>query len=197
MSSTAGPLCVWADQEHAVRINSFALVTYIPHPLGDFLDGLRKELVPECSLRSHVSILPPRPLLQSNQAAQDQIETECTKTPRFRIEAGDIQVFPVTNVIYIAVVKGGEELRGMHDALNKTNLAFDEPYIYHPHITLAQQLPLDLVKEGSELARRRWAECPHQRWFEVEAITFVQNTTVNRWVDLLAIKMEPPPGPRR
>jgi len=30
------------------RINSFALVSYIPEPLAGFLDRLRQELVPNC-----------------------------------------------------------------------------------------------------------------------------------------------------
>ena len=44
------------------RINSFALVSYIPEPLAGFLDRLRQELVPNCFLRAHVTILPPRPI---------------------------------------------------------------------------------------------------------------------------------------
>ena len=39
------------------RINSFALVTYIPEPLAGFLDRLRQELVPNCFLRAHATIL--------------------------------------------------------------------------------------------------------------------------------------------
>ncbi len=189
MSSTAGPLCPAADHGEAVRINSFALVTYIPDPLGEFLDDLRKELVPECSLRSHVSILPPRPLIHTEQAAHDQIERECRRTTRFRIEAGEIRLFPVTNVIYIAVDTGEFELRQMHDSLNSNALAYKEPYFYHPHITLAQQLPDCEIRGCNELAKRRWAEYRHERSFDVEAITFVQNTTANRWIDLSEIKM--------
>ena len=191
MSSTAGPLCTAADYGDAVRINSFALVTYIPDPLGEFLDGLRRELVPDCSLRSHVSILPPRPLAYSEQAAHDQIEKECRRTPRFRVEAGDIRLFPVTNVIFIEIAMGEAELRHMHDSLNSEALQYSEPYCYHPHLTLAQQLPVDRIKEANELAQRRWQEYRHVRGFEVEVITFVQNTTSNRWIDLSELHMRP------
>ena len=180
-----------ADHGETVRINLFALVTYIPNPLGEFLDGLRKELVPSCSLRSHVSILPPRPLIHPEQEARDQIEKECRRTPRFRIEAGEIRVFPVTNVIYIEVATGQHELRQMHDSLSSEALEYKEPYFYHPHITIAQQLPDDLIGESNELAKRRWAEYRHERGFDVEAITFVQNTNVNCWVDLSEMRLEP------
>lgn len=173
------------------RINSFALVTYIPDPLAEFLDGLRKELVPGCSLRSHVSILPPRPLFASEEAAQHQIECECKRSPQFRIEAGIIRLFPVTNVIFIEVGTGENDLRRMHDSLNAGALEYEEPYCYHPHITLAQQLPEDLIGEGYELASRRWAEYRHERGFDVGSITFVQNTIGNRWIDLSEIRMGP------
>lgn len=191
MSSTAGSLCPPADDGEAVRINSFAIVTYIPDPLGGFLDGLRKELVPSCSLRSHVSILPPRPLGHTEQQARDQIERECRRKSRFPIQAGGIRVFDVTNVIYIEIAVGAEDLRQMHDALNSDALAYKEPYVYHPHITLAQQLPADMIGEGSELASRRWAEYRHARGFDVDVITFVQNTSLNRWIDLSETRMQP------
>ena len=44
------------------RLNVFALVVYIPGPLGVFLDELRRELVPHYNPHAHVSVLPPRPL---------------------------------------------------------------------------------------------------------------------------------------
>ena len=44
------------------RLNIFALVIYIPDPLGGFLDDLRRELTPGCNPHAHISVLPPRPL---------------------------------------------------------------------------------------------------------------------------------------
>src|SRR2546430_17316912 len=44
------------------RLNVYALVIYIPDPLGRFLDDLRRELVPDYNPHAHVSVLPPRPL---------------------------------------------------------------------------------------------------------------------------------------
>ena len=44
------------------RLNIYALVIYVPAPLGRFLDDLRRELVPTYKPRAHVSVLPPRPL---------------------------------------------------------------------------------------------------------------------------------------
>jgi len=55
------------------RINSFALVSYIPEPLAGFLDRLRQELVPDCFLRAHVTILPPRPICSPPGEAWDLV----------------------------------------------------------------------------------------------------------------------------
>ena len=37
------------------RLNVFALVIYVPGPLGKFLDDLRRKLVPGCNPHAHVS----------------------------------------------------------------------------------------------------------------------------------------------
>ncbi len=55
------------------RLNVFALVIYIPDPLGRFLDDLRKELVPGCNPHAHVSVLPPRPLAVDWRVASEQV----------------------------------------------------------------------------------------------------------------------------
>src|SRR5581483_642798 len=92
--------------------------------------------------------------------------------------------FPVTDVIYIEVGAGGSELRRMHEAMHQTDLAFEEPFPYHPHITLAQEIPHDRVDELRELARRRWREFTGPRSFRADRAAFVQNTMDNRWIDL-------------
>jgi hypothetical protein len=52
------------------RINLFSLVTYLPEPLAGFIDHLRQELVPGCSLRAHVTYLVPRPLRDAEVASE-------------------------------------------------------------------------------------------------------------------------------
>jgi 2'-5' RNA ligase len=168
----------------AERINSYALVTYIPEPLGSYLNNLRAELVTNCTVYSHVTILPPRPLAGPEDLAWEQIQEVARRTPNFLIETTRIEVFPVTNVIYLAIGQGWDELRGMHDALNRDNLRFGEPFQYHPHITLAQQLTPETVGQAYDLAVRRWAEFRHLRSFELDHMTFVQNTICNQWLDL-------------
>ena len=166
------------------RLNVFALVVYIPGPLGQFLDDLRRELVPHYNPHAHVSVLPPRPLMVEWEKASRQLRSVTDAWPPFDVELTEIQIFPVTNVIYIEVGQGASELYQIHAAMNLTDLAFEEPFTYHPHITVAQDIPADRVSEATELAQRRWKEFSGPRHFRAERAAFVQNTIQNCWIDL-------------
>ena len=171
------------------RLNIYALVIYIPGPLGDFLDDLRRELVPHYNPHAHVSVLPPRPLAADTRTAREQLRVLAEGCAPFDVELTRIEVFPVTNVIYIEVGAGTSELRRMHQAMSADALRFEEPFAYHPHITLAQELPHGDVARVRELACRRWQEFRGSRTFRAERAVFVQNTLSNVWVDLAAYSL--------
>jgi 2'-5' RNA ligase len=166
------------------RPSLYALVIYLPPPLGDFLDDLRLEMVPECNPHAHVSVLPPRPLPLAPEAAIEESRRIVARFPPFDIELGKIEVFPHTEVIYISVEAGNEQLRRMHGALNQGALAFEEPFKYHPHVTLAQELKPGQAEPLLKLAERRWREFPAERKFRAERAVFVRNTHGRLWIDL-------------
>jgi 2'-5' RNA ligase len=168
----------------AERINSFALVCYLPGALGAFLDALRAELVTTCAARSHVTILPPRELGGPDLLAKRQIAECVPEYPPFCVKLGAVEVFPQTKVIYLGLDDGNNQLHSMHDVLNSGPLVYTEPFVYHPHVTLAQGIDPAYVEEAADLATARWREFRHSRTFRVETLTFVQNTSVNCWLDL-------------
>jgi len=175
-------------------INSFALISYLPEPLGGFLNSLRCELVPRCQAKTHVTVLPPRPLATGvPEAAWRDLNDLLDSFPPFRVELTSIEVFPGTNVIYLSVGAGYRELEKMHAELNRGPLKFREPFEYHPHVTLAQDLKPEQVDAALAHARARWREFPYSRSFTVDRLTFVQNTAENRWADregrMLSIRM--------
>jgi 2'-5' RNA ligase len=175
-------------------VNSFALISYLPEPLAGYLDSLRCELVPRCQARTHITILPPRPLAVGlPENAWRDLSDHLDGFPPFRVELSTIEVFEGTNVIYLSVGAGRRELQQMHAALNRGPVEFAEPYEYHPHVTLAQQLLPEQVEAAAALARRRWREFSSSHSFMVDRLTFVQNTVDNQWADLdgraLSIRM--------
>lgn len=165
-------------------VNSFALVAYLPGSLGEFLDGLRRELVSGCQAQSHVTILPPRPLLIDRENACQRVCQDVVTFPPFRVEAGAVRMFESTSVVYLEIADGSEELLRLHDRLNTDGLAFSESYCYHPHITLAQDLDPSASRGAMELALDRWRNYTRSRSFIADTVTFVQNTEQNRWIDL-------------
>jgi len=166
------------------RLNIFALVIYIPDPLGRFLDDLRRELIPQCNPHAHVSVLPPRPLAVDWQVASGQVRALTDTWPPFEAELTDVDIFPVTNVLYLRLGAGAAEFTRMHAAMDRHSLRFHEPFPYHPHVTLAQEIPNGDVESVRQTALRRWREYAGPRSFRAERAAFVQSTLGNSWIDL-------------
>jgi len=164
------------------KSNQNALVIYFPDPLARYLDDLRLELVVGCRPRAHVTVLPPR-TLTNVEAATEQGRAMAVEFSPFEIEAGDVEIFSNTNVIYIGVRRGAKELRAMHDAMNIGALAYDEPHKYHPHITLAQEFDEAEMGRLFALARERWAAYGGPRVLHADRMAFVQNLD-GCWMDL-------------
>jgi 2'-5' RNA ligase len=174
----------------ANRINQYGLVSYIAGPLGDFLYDLREEIVPGCRLRTHISILPPRPLEGTQEEAIAMLNMRAHRHHAFTVKLGDIEMFESSHVIYIALAKGASNMKAMYRDLNRGPLSFDEYYPYHPHVTLAQCLPDEKLAWARDLCDKRWNEWQGDRTFEVDRMTFVQNTTDCGWLDLAESKLE-------
>ena len=167
------------------RINSYALVSYIPGRLGRMLTELRRELVHDCVAQSHVTVLPPRPISSAPDVAQNFL---CERVPAylpFDLELLKLSVFEDTSVVFIEIGRGRDRLLDLHAALNQGPLAFEEPYRFHPHLTLAQGVPRETLGRVFDAASRRWQEFTGgSAEYVVDHLTFVQNTVGNRWLDL-------------
>ncbi len=171
-----------------------ALVSYLPSRLGRFLDQLRIQLVPECQPRAHVTLLPPRLLPGSEQEAWLWIQDYCRKLSAFELEITRVAVFELSSVVYLELGVGRDALIRIHEDLNVGPLYFNEPYRYHPHITLAQDLIAGQVEEKAAEAHRLWAGMRFPRFFPVEELVFVRSTGNNRWVDLGSIQLQKTPA---
>ena len=182
------------------RINSFALVSYLPGPLAHLLDEIRHDFAPESRAKAHVTILPPRPLVAfaaeppgtPAAEAMEQLKARLQEFPPFKVELGDIEIFAGTQVIYVSIQNGFAELERMHAALNAGRVAFQEPYPYHPHVTIAQELAPEDVHNAAQFARWRWSEFKHSRSVWIDRLTFVQNTLENCWTDLAMLNLGSP-----
>jgi 2'-5' RNA ligase len=169
--------------------NQYALVGYIPNPLGSFLDHFRLELVPGCSPHAHVTVLPPRPIRASETEGAEELLIHAAEFSDFEVELGDVEVFPISKVVFIGLRRGEAELREMYRALNRGAMAFQEPFPYHPHVTLAQKFAVEDLDRIYALATRRWDEYRYDRHFTVDSLDFVKNLYGNHWMDLATVHL--------
>lgn len=159
----------------------YALVSYIPDPLGTYLNNLRADLISGCRLRSHVTLLPPRMLRAESPRLVEELASRLSRLAPFEIALGEIEVFETTGVIYVAIERGWKQLQEFHSVLEEGIFWFEEYYPFHPHLTLAQGVEGQAFEATLERARESWSRCPYSRTFLVEELTFVRNVDPNRW----------------
>jgi 2'-5' RNA ligase len=172
-----------------LTLSQFALVSYIADPLAHFLDDLRVELTPDCNPHAHVTILPPRPLYDDLTDTVQKIAEDIRGVAPFRIELGEIEIFDGSNVVYLGLTRGTDELRELYGALNCGCLKYAEPFPYHPHITIAQNTQPEQVTDMALIARERWANYPGPREFTVSVLSLVQHVAPSIWTDVAALPL--------
>jgi 2'-5' RNA ligase len=170
-------------------VGLFALVTYLPEPLASFLDALRLELTPACNPHAHVTILPPRPIYDDLKTAVRQISEDLKGAAPFRVELGAIEIFEATHVIYLGLARGASELRRLYRALNCGCLKYSENFPYHPHITIAQNIPPEETARLAPIATETWARFSGPRGFTVSELSFVQHVAPSIWADVAEIPL--------
>jgi 2'-5' RNA ligase len=170
----------------------FALVAYIPEPLGAFLDAVRGELVPGCRLRSHLTILPPRNLDATPEALLEELQSNLRSSHAFTARLNGVEVFTSTKVVYLAIGGGLANVMELHARSGQGGLASGEAFPFHPHVTLAQ-VPFE-GDEGLPVGRAAelWAGWDGAKSFPVDTLTLVANAGVDCWEDLCELRLAPP-----
>ena len=136
---------------------SFALVSYIPDPLGPFFQELRRALPGDESPQPHITILPPRPLTIPVEAASEQAREILVHFRAFEVELSEVRCFPETSVLYLDVGEGSETLYALHAALNANDLKHLEQFDFRPHLTLSGPIPAAGLGAAQQQAEKAWS----------------------------------------
>jgi len=121
----------------------------------------------------------------------EQLSRRLERSPSFQVGLAEVEMFPVTDVVYLALRDGRDCVESLHHELNSELLSFNEPFPFHPHITLAQQMPPGQAPDALELARRRWREWRGGRSFAVDHLTFVRNANCDTWETVSEHPLQP------
>lgn len=177
----------------------YALVAYVRHPVGEFVENLRRELHPDLPhLPAHLTILPPRCLIGMENSqpqvaesiALDTLSEVCRNVDPFEIVLGDVETFvPVTPTVFLRVAKAAYRMRELHDRLNSGIFHCEEQWPYMPHLTIVKMAAEDQALRAFQVARQRWKEYSGSPRVIIEELTFVREGEDNTWVDLKPIPL--------
>ncbi|GAB49225.1 2'-5' RNA ligase family protein [Mobilicoccus pelagius] len=129
----------------------------VPEPLSGRVRALRTAIGDPRGgpIPPHVTVVPPTEIdAAALPAIVEHLSTVAALGRPFEVHLQGTRTFqPVTDVVYLAVVGGAEELDDVQDAVRRGPLAVDLRYPYHPHVTLAHDVPqAGLDRARSEMA---------------------------------------------
>src|SRR5215467_336551 len=169
----------------------YALVAYVKSPAGEFVENLRQELHPDLpQVAAHLTILPPRPLRGTEDAALQVLERICGEEQPFEVSLGAVGTFlPVTPTVFIRIDASAHRMSDLHRKLNTGELQYSEEWPYIPHMTIAKMGAEQDVQAAFETARQRWQEYSGSRRILLEKLIFVREQSTNCWIDLAPVPL--------
>jgi 2'-5' RNA ligase len=166
------------------------LVTYLRNPIGEFVEHLRHELHPATEhMAAHLTILPPRELVGTEEEAVEFLEEACSRVIPFTVELGDVETFlPTTATVFIQVKRAAYRMRELHDQLCCHGLGCTEIWPYIPHLTILKTEQDAEARAAYEIARKRWSEFTGRRDVLVEKLMFVKEIG-GHWQDVAPLPL--------
>lgn len=146
---------------------SFALVSYIPPPLGALLDELRRSLPGDDKSQAHITLLPPRELKIPQQIALEYAHEVLRSFSTFEVDLASVKVFPATNVVYLDLGEGNSTVHEIHEQLDQGNLKDNELFEFLPHVTLGGPVQPDQLPGCFEAASLAWNQIAVPRRFQL------------------------------
>jgi len=174
-----------------MQAETYAIVVYLHGPLACFVNALRCTVDPQHSSKApHVTVLPPRPLIISEEAAIEEARQRLADWYPFEVEMVGVNTFlPLNGVVYLELGWGADPLCVLHDTLNQGHLGYREPFPYVPHITMAQDLDEPCARELLDQVRQEFHRYDGPRRFQVETCTFVRQSPEGHWIDLAELQI--------
>jgi len=175
------------------RPPQYALVAYVRNSLGKFVEAMRQELHPDHTHSpAHITILPPRSLSGSEEAALEALRGALAEAESFEVKIGEVETFhPTTPTVFLRVEREAHRIRDLHDRLNIGPLQCPEPWPFMPHLTIVKMPEAQQTQIALDESRRRWKQFEGSRRAMITEVTFVREGTGGHWIDLATIPLKP------
>jgi len=124
----------------------------VPEPWGSELQQYRVGIGDESGRRipSHVTLLPPYELTDADlDDVVTHLEDAARSTQPFRVHLRGTGTFrPVSPVVFVNVVDGISACEQLAAAVRSGPLAVDGAFPYHPHVTVAHEMPEGVLEKA-------------------------------------------------
>jgi 2'-5' RNA ligase len=155
------------------------IVVPVPEPWAQLLVDWRSKVGdPQANLvPPHVTLLPPTEVPVADRAAISAHLAEVARChPPFEMHLSGTGTFsPVSNVVFIAVARGIGNCELIANDVRSGPLERALSFPYHPHVTVAHDVPTDML----ELAYNGLADLSAE--FQVDAFTEFEQTASGAW----------------
>jgi 2'-5' RNA ligase len=136
---------VSADREIGIAIS-------IPEPYGRELQGWRERIGDPNAKRivPHVTLLPPTSVAGAALPdIEEHLRRVASEEQAFEIRLrGAATFYPVSPVVFVPLVQGISECERLESKVRSGPLARPLRFPYHPHVTVAHDLPADALQRA-------------------------------------------------
>ena len=150
----------------------------VPEPWGGMLTRRRVEAGDPLAVPAHVTLLGPTEIpVRALPAVEAHLDRVAATHLPFTLHLRGTGTFrPVTQVVFVAVAAGISECELLAAAINSApELRRELRFPYHPHVTVAQDVPPEVLDKAYEdLA-------DFSALFQVDAFTLFSHSGATRW----------------
>jgi 2'-5' RNA ligase len=126
----------------------------VPAPFAEVLEGWRADFGdPQAAqIPAHVTLLPPTPVRRVDlPAIREHLHAAASRHVPFpMVLRGTGSFRPVSEVVFVQVAEGIAECEQIEREVRSGLLARDLAFYYHPHVTVAHDLPHDALDRASQ-----------------------------------------------
>lgn len=122
----------------------------VPEPWGSELQQYRIDVGDESArhIPTHITLLPPHEVVGARlETIERHLDAVAAGVPAFRVHLRGTGTFlPVSPVVFVGVVEGISSCERLAAQVQGGPLAIERAFPYHPHVTVAHDLPEDRLE---------------------------------------------------
>lgn len=135
-------------------MRTIGVAVAIPEPWAAQLQNYRASLgdTTATMIPTHITLVPPTCLAYEVESdVRDHLDAVARKTRPFTVHLRGTGTFrPVSPVVFVAVVEGISQCEQLAIACRRGPLDVDLTFPYHPHVTIAHDLPEEALDRAFE-----------------------------------------------